>query len=253
MKKQLLLLVDLLGFSRKVMAQELNQIINDYRNLIIEIEHTLTWNKRRVKFDLISDSIIVFIEGEDLKTEFELLVDYAALIFHNLLIGSEILCRGAIVYDEFVVSKKDFNYQTYENGVNFIKTIPVHVILGKAIVKALNWEKAQEWGGISIFPQDLDDLKEIIPEVILNLCKNNRLLELDIPVKKSYNPKGKQRSLIVNPIFSKHAHVFNDILFKKYKLYKNNKEYRIKIQNTRRILKHMVKNNITIFDKKYLR
>lgn len=42
MKKQLLLLVDLLGFSRKIMEIELNQIINDYRNLIIEIEHALT-------------------------------------------------------------------------------------------------------------------------------------------------------------------------------------------------------------------
>lgn len=167
-KNGLLMMCDILGFSNLVMSSECidlsEKIVNiidslkigtkiEYNKMLTEhptlLEKLPNWsNKYELKYFLLSDTIIIYpnVDYEKTSNEYQIslniLTAVTKVLFNHLLTDLKLLIRGAIVDDEYCLVKEH------------------PVIYGKAVIKAHQYEKCQNWGGIMLCPSISMNMKD---------------------------------------------------------------------------------------------
>ncbi|MFH1449975.1 MAG: hypothetical protein ABIG09_06185 [bacterium] len=203
--KRFLLLIDFLGFSDFVLKEPLKHVLAWYEETTKE---SMSWlDKRNVKqsdncilkWNYLSDSLFLWIDNYDRQKEAILLLVYYVnqMIYtfppYNKNIPFAPI-RGALVYDSFEVSEKKITgkYRTETQQLvtgkithteDYSLSKEIYMILGRAVVNAVKWEKEQNWIGISIAPYCVNDIEENYPNE-LGMLLNSRLLhKYKVPTK----------------------------------------------------------------------
>lgn len=191
--KRFLLLVDFLGFSHKIQEQSLPKSAEYYAELLRYLYPSLSDFSFPIKFQIISDSVFVWIESENEDHQLALLCHAASNLIHNS-IAMKHFVRGAIVYDEFFIGDIDFPVWNSPDGVKRIYTI-----LGKGIIKSNEWEKIQNWVGISIHPEAIELLETKFKNSFFDVVSANELVNYSVPTKD-----GNRKTYVVNYLSKGH-------------------------------------------------
>lgn len=158
---------DILGFSNLVnnsrcidLSEKIVNIIDTLKiateieyNIILKRHPTLSnkipnWSEKYVlKYFILSDTIIIYpnVDYEKNSNEYQVSLDILAsvtkVLFNHFLTDLNLLIRGAIVVDAYCLVEEH------------------PMIYGKAVIKAHQHEKIQNWGGVLLSPSISKDLK----------------------------------------------------------------------------------------------
>ena len=190
MKKRLLLYIDFLGFSELVKSQSLKESLKFYRRTLIEYEFLKIEKKYDINFEIISDSIFIWIESPDNYRAAIKLFAIASKISSQSIIKKRPI-RGAIIFDEFKIGEKKFKIIKSE--------IKSHLILGKGIISGHRWEQIQEWIGISVNPICIEEINKEFRGLFTELNDLKLLAEYNIPTKH-----GLIKSYAINSFYQSH-------------------------------------------------
>jgi hypothetical protein len=179
LKTYWVLLIDIMGFSELVSKGDLAELGAIYEEVVGSIENSphldlpgkmrlagdfnkaeelrererlLSDWRRRVQ--IFSDSIFFFFDGHhslELQTN-PVVLGYAAAATSRVLWSHKLPHRGAIAWG--------FCYLNPERNI----------FLGRPLVSAFEWEKKQEWLGISVAPDSVETAQEMLRPAI-KLCK----------------------------------------------------------------------------------
>lgn len=142
-KKVFVAFLDILGFSSLVDNNDTEYLLNLYQDGILDTQESLKafweteeWREHvkgpKIQVLTVSDSVIIYTEGNGLDSFLKILSYVHAFVNHLMQKGLPL--RGAITYDDLAM----------------INSIDSKVLLGKSIVKAARLEKDQEWAGCVI-------------------------------------------------------------------------------------------------------
>ena len=166
-KNGLLMMCDILGFTNLVnnsrctdLSEKIVNIIDTLKiateiecNIILKQHPTLpnkipNWSEKYVlKYFILSDTIIIYphVDYEKNSNEYQvslqILASITKALFNHFLTDLNLLIRGAIVADEYCLVEEP------------------PMIYGKAVIKAHQHEKNQNWGGVLLSPSISKALK----------------------------------------------------------------------------------------------
>jgi len=226
MKNWPIAVIDILGFKDIIDNFDIEDISKQYRDCIdITLEAAKCYPKNDFIYSIYSDSIVVFPKYNTLD-DFLALVDICRLLLYGVFCASIrtmsvfLPMRGAISIGEFI-----YTYKPIKNTTNTISAeYNTNILIGKAIVDAYEWEKKQEWIGISLTEKTKLFFESLDSNLIDHLISENVLVNYDIPLKEGHtinsyaiNSIDKTQIYPVIDSFSRIMEKYNDTIKIKYK------------------------------------
>jgi len=196
-------MADLLGFSKVVAEHSLDNAIGCFREFCNQTKSSTgarSSTTTRPKISFMSDSAFIYIDWKD-RQNFDKSIHTKLMItqLSNIMLNSiHGLSRGDSYH--LVPMRASFSFDEYLGGENFpvcinvscgeLETIPFGVV-GKAVVRAHDWEKKQKWLGASFTPETYEYMNSNMRGIVEELKKDNLIVEYDVPVEC----KGKKKKV----------------------------------------------------------
>ena len=235
--------IDILGFCQFVKTHDLKEIVNAYAPILTGLHHATQGARpvfKGLNYQVFSDSLCILTDDDSPELLYELVMCcHLQLFTHYYLlrngVSEQLPVRGYIAKGEFIFGEHQFSTQAM--GRERITTKAIPTLLGKGLVEAADWEKQQEWIGISLCPELYRELKSR-PDVTGPCTNRNLLIRYNVPVKDNKS----HETLAVNPVERFHVdHVINelDALETKGGLH-------LKAANSLKFIKHIRTNDLAI-------
>lgn len=181
---QLVAAFDMLGFSHLVETQPLahvNGTVDAMTILTAAARVTIPPGGTSVRFGLFSDTIFAWHpDGGTPAATYDMILFSSVLLGNSMtaLGGSAFLgLRGALSSGEAFCDDKHVAIQP--SGLHLTK------IIGKPVLRAVTWEKEQNWVGASLEPSSPNDLSQTQPQAWKRAISENLLLPWDVPNKRA--------------------------------------------------------------------
>lgn len=193
--------LDILGFSKFVEANDLNTIVESYAPLLTGIHFSVaggSHDRPQLDYQVHSDTICILTRDDSLASLSELLrVCHMALFsyFYHLQgqLPRRLPIRGAIAKGEMVFG--DYQFSTQAINRPKVTTIPIHTLIGKPVIQASQWEKKQEWMGVSFCPELYEEVVAT-PTFLAPLLDSHLIVPYEVPIKSEKTVM----SFAINPI-----------------------------------------------------
>lgn len=240
-----ILYLDFLGFSEKILSQDIEKSIEYYDTIVRDLKILSNSEKFNIKIDIVSDSAFIWVDSKNtFESVLELFRIASTISVCSLYLGRPI--RGSIVFDEFYIGDVLM-------GSSDTKISRTHLVLGKAIINGYRWEQSQDWFGISLNPIYINKLNDSFPGIIKNLLERNWIVYYDVPTKlgkiKSYAVNGFKVSDLTGTSNVKIGDKVSQIevytcekIFDEYKAKIKDFSILVKLTNTEKYFEYIYKN-----------
>lgn len=200
--------LDILGFSTIAAKLPLNKLVDLYAGTVnLANASTSFSDDLRPGFSIVSDCMFVRPpENVDLRIGLQALIHYVSLLLHNSVIFSygtpdnPVTFRGAISFAKYFHSVDRHSAWSHDHAP---------IIVGEAIIEALDWERRQNWIGVSLCPESRNRIEQSFPDLLQQLIDANYLTQHLVATKR-----GLEQLLCVNFVNKNHAGAIQDCLTK---------------------------------------
>jgi len=193
-------MADALGFT-KVVNRSLKDAIRHYcwfHSQVTSSMHVRSSTTIRPKVSFMSDSALIYIDGAEVRTDVQnfndsIQIKLMTTMLSNIMLQSiHDLSRGD--YSPVVPIRASFSFDEYFGSENFLvgylsssvgltkETIPFGIV-GKAVVRAYDWEKKQKWLGASFTPETYEYMNSNMRGIIDELKADNLIVEYKVPIE----------------------------------------------------------------------
>jgi hypothetical protein len=245
--KKFVAFLDILGFSELVKNNSHDYLVKEFKKFLFINQYNLARGRinnnakdqdeifntdiSRVNLISISDSIILYTNDDSIY-DFIHIIDATSTLL-NTSIQNGFPLRGGLTYGNLSSILKNnqsstLDYQNYN-----------HILVGKALVKAYELEKIQEWSGCVISDECLNKYEKKEDFAIIKYLKlNYKIIEYVVPIKN-----GNKKAYVINWVNEKINKIDVKKAFQKHNKSINEK-VEIKISNTLKFYDY-------IYDNKY--
>lgn len=186
MRRNLLLMFDFLRFRDYIRTHSYEDVLRLYTRNLYAAEYRRTQGfgyGQAFEYILFSDTLCFYSRDMDPRQLFGLLVNTSFLVADSFHFGDseQFPVRGALAYGEFFASKDGEWARDSSFGLVQEKAKSFHVLLGKAVVDAYEWEKKQKWVGASFSPTSAETFAQCQPRLLHLLREKSVLVDYPVP------------------------------------------------------------------------